>query len=87
MQSESERAIFDLSWPQQFFIGHARNVPVMVMGAETDAFFTQGMIEATARVYGVAADIVPGIAHAMMLEENWQVVADRLIAWLQRHSE
>lgn len=82
MQPESHRAVFDLSWPQQLFIGRATNVPVMVVGAEADAFFTRSMVESTARVYGVTAEIFPDIAHAMMLERNWQYVADRIIAWL-----
>jgi non-heme chloroperoxidase len=82
MQPESHRAVFDLSWPQQFFIGRATGLPVMVVGAETDAFFTHSMIESTARVYGVTAEIFPDIAHAMMLERNWKYVADRIVAWL-----
>ena len=82
MQPESQRAIFDLSWPQQFFIGRAGTVPVLVIGGESDAFFTTSMIEATALVYGVTAEIFPDIAHAMMLERNWQAVADHIIEWL-----
>ena len=84
MQPESHRAILDLSWPQQFFIGRSTGLPVLVLGGESDAFFTRGMIEATARVYGVTAEIFPDIAHAMMLERNWQLVADRIIEWLRR---
>jgi non-heme chloroperoxidase len=82
MQPESQRAVFDLSWPQQFFIGRAKNVPVLVLGGEKDAFFPPGVIESTARVYGVRAEIFPDMAHAMMLERDWQLVADRIINWL-----
>jgi pimeloyl-ACP methyl ester carboxylesterase len=83
MQPESQRAIFDLSWPQHFFIGRAPDVPVLVLGGEEDAFFPRGVIESTARVYGVEAGIFPGMAHAMMLEPDWQLVADRIIEWLK----
>jgi hypothetical protein len=31
----------------------------------------------------VTAEIFPDTAHAMMLERNWQHVADRIIAWLK----
>jgi pimeloyl-ACP methyl ester carboxylesterase len=82
MQPESQRAVFDLSWPQQFFIGRAKNVPVLVLGGEKDAFFPPAAIESTARVYGTKAGIFPGMAHAMMLEPDCQRVADRIIAWL-----
>lgn len=83
MQPESERAVFDLSWPQQFFIGGAKGVPVLVLGGAEDAFFPPAVIESTARVYGVEAEIFPGMAHAMMLEPDWQRVADRIIGWLE----
>ena len=82
MQPESQRAMFDLSWPQQFFIGRAMHVPVLVLGGERDAFFPPSMIESTARNRGVPAEIFPGMAHAMMLERGWQRVADRIIDWL-----
>lgn len=83
MQPESQRAMFDLAWPQYFWIG-AENVPVMVLGAERDTFFPPPMIEATAQVYGVAAEIFPDMAHAMMLESDWRKVADRILNWLER---
>ena len=83
MQPESQRAVFDLSWPQQFFIGRALQVPVLVLGGERDSFFPAAMIESTARLRGVKAEIFPGIAHAMMLERDWQRVADRIIGWLR----
>ena len=82
MQPESQRAVFDLSWPQQFFIGRARDVPVLVLGGAQDAFFPPAVIESTARVYGVKAEIFPDMAHAMMLERDWQLVADRVIGWM-----
>jgi non-heme chloroperoxidase len=84
MQPESPRAVFDLSWPQQFFISRGSGVPTLVIGGEMDAFFTRDMVESTARIYGVTAEIFPDTAHAMMLERNWQQVADRIIAWLRR---
>ncbi len=82
MQPESQRAVFDLSWPQQFFIGHAKGVPVLVLGGEKDAFFPPNVIESTARVYGVTPHIFPAMAHAMMLERDWQLAADRIIEWM-----
>ena len=84
MQPESQRAVFDLTWPQQFFIGRAMHVPALVLGGERDAFFPPAMIESTARMRGVSAEIFPGMAHAMMLERDWQRVADRIIDWLHR---
>lgn len=82
MQAESQRAVFDLSWPQHFFIGHADDMPILVMGGEKDAFFPPSMIESTARIYGVTPETFPEMGHAMMLEPDWQLAADRIIGWL-----
>jgi non-heme chloroperoxidase len=83
MQPESQRAILDLSWPQHFFIGRARHVRTMVLGADSDAFFTRTMIHSTALVYGVAAEFFEDTAHVMMLEPEWRRIADRIAEWLE----
>jgi len=83
MQPESQRAVFDLSWPQHFFVGHASDVPVLVLGGGKDAFFPPSMIESTARIYGGRPQIFPEMGHAMMLEPDWQQAADHIIGWLE----
>ena len=55
---------------------------MLVMGGEKDAFFSAGMVESTARIYGVTPGMFPEMAHAMMLEPDWQEAADRIIDWL-----
>lgn len=55
---------------------------MLVMGADDDKTITVAEVEATARAYGTEAVILPGIAHHMMLDQGWQAVADRMLAWL-----
>jgi pimeloyl-ACP methyl ester carboxylesterase len=55
---------------------------VLVLGAANDAIFSPQEMHATAAAYGTTAEIVPGMAHDMMLERGWQSVADRMLAWL-----
>jgi hypothetical protein len=43
-------------------------------------------IEATARAYKTQAEIIPDVAHNSMLEQNWQAVAERILAWLNERS-
>ena len=31
------------------------------------------------------AEVIPNIAHDMMLEPEWQKVADRMLGWLTEH--
>ncbi len=83
MRHESQRALFDLSWPQHFWIERTP-VPLQVMGAADDLFFPPALVEATAALHGVAAEIVPDTAHAMMLDANWEQTASRLAAWIGR---
>lgn len=82
MQDESFRVNFELGFC------HARPVPgktpLLVLGAGEDNLFTVKEIEATAQAYGVKAEIIPGMAHDMMLEAGWRTVAERIVNWLER---
>jgi hypothetical protein len=40
-------------------------------------------IEATARAYNTRAEIIADVAHNSMLEQNWLLVAERILAWLE----
>ena len=40
-------------------------------------------VRSTARLLGVRADIFPDMAHGMMLEPGWEVVASRIYAWIE----
>ncbi|MCW5606261.1 MAG: hypothetical protein KIT18_17100, partial [Burkholderiales bacterium] len=79
---ESQRAIFDLCWPQHWMMTYPGTVPVLVMGAERDRFFPPPAIEATARLYATEAVILPCMAHTMMLDPEWRAAADRIVEWL-----
>lgn len=66
-------------------IGRPRPTPVkspmLVLGGRADATIPPSEVEATARVYGTAAQIFPGMAHDMMLEPQWQDVANAILAF------
>jgi pimeloyl-ACP methyl ester carboxylesterase len=79
---ESLRVGLELIWPN--FPGPSWNpgMPTLVLGAEKDFFVSPTMVKATAQVYGTKAEIVPDLAHAMMLESSWQAIAERIHRWL-----
>ncbi len=83
MRHESRRALFDLSWPQHFWINRTQS-PLHVIGAAGDLFFPPPLVEATAALHDARAEIVPDVAHALMLDVNWEQVAKRLHDWLER---
>jgi pimeloyl-ACP methyl ester carboxylesterase len=84
MRRESTRALMDLSWPQFFWVDRVRQaeVPLLVLGAADDQLFPPAMVEASAALHNVNAEIVPGVAHAMMLDTGWRDVAERIAGWL-----
>lgn len=83
LQDESFLAFLDMmlfSLPQP---AQARaQAPFLVLGGEKDGAFTPAEVEATARAYGVTAEIFPGLPHDLMLHPHWQPVADRILSWL-----
>lgn len=85
LQGESQRVALDMLGLDPLRLKLPLNIPVLVMGGGKDAFFTAGLIKDMARTYGTEAVIFPDLAHALMLEWDWQQVADRLLAWLHTH--
>jgi len=81
LQDESYRAYLDmmgLNLPRPERV----RVPVLVMGAADDRLISPAEVAATARAYQTQAEVLPGMAHDMMLEAGWQAVADRILIWL-----
>jgi pimeloyl-ACP methyl ester carboxylesterase len=81
LQQESQRTGFDgmfLNLPRPKRV----TAPMLVLGGELDRCFTQKEVRATARAYGTEAEILPGMAHDMMLEPDWAAVAQRIDSWL-----
>lgn len=72
-----EAAILNLPHPNKV------KTPLLVLGAENDRVFTVKEEERTARAYHTEAVLFPNIAHDMMLEQNWQKIADHILGWLQ----
>ncbi len=62
---------------------HRVQVPMLVLGAERDSIFTVVEVRSTARAYQTEAEIFPGMGHDMMLDTDWQKVADRIGAWIR----
>jgi alpha-beta hydrolase superfamily lysophospholipase len=71
-------ALFNLPQPRQ-----VSPPPMLVLGAANDTIFTQDEIEATAQAYNAQVEFFPNMAHDMMLEADWQKVAERIVAWLE----
>jgi pimeloyl-ACP methyl ester carboxylesterase len=82
MQGESQRVIMDMLGLNLPTLADYHHFPMLVLGAENDAFFPTLIVDSTAKIYRADKHIFPNIAHAMMLEKRWQTVADKMIHWL-----
>ena len=84
MQDESYRAYLEMILLVLFSPGTITDTPLLVLGAANDAAIFTREVEATAQRHNTQAEFFPDMAHDMMLEANWQAVADRILGWLSK---
>jgi pimeloyl-ACP methyl ester carboxylesterase len=80
---ESPRALLDLSLRLHWQLPERDGTPVFVLGVDGDRVCTPDDVRATARHHGVDAAILPGLAHMLMLERQWEAPARALLRWLR----
>jgi pimeloyl-ACP methyl ester carboxylesterase len=78
LQDESVLSVLDCLALERVAANQVRS-PIHVMGAADDAIVTSYEIKATARPYGVEPEVFDDVAHDMMLDPNWTIVADSMI--------
>jgi non-heme chloroperoxidase len=83
MQPESQRAMWDMTFFNLPHLRRERCPPMLVLGAESDILVPASQAELVASYYGTEAEIFPDMGHLMMLEAEWQKVADRIIGWMK----
>lgn len=83
LQRESKRIVWDLLGYDLPRPDPASLPPALVMGAEVDALLPWSDIATTARAYGAEPLKIPGLGHAMMLEQGWRAAADPMLNWLE----
>jgi len=81
-QSESHRAIWDMSLFGMPRTGRVKRTPLLVQGAELDHLIPASLVEMTARSYGVEAHIFTAMGHGLMLERDWRQPAQGILDWL-----
>jgi pimeloyl-ACP methyl ester carboxylesterase len=81
MEEESFRALLDMVVLSRLEPAKVKT-PLLVLGAARDHMLSRSDIEATARSHNTKPEIIPHVAHNSMLEEHWETVAERILAWL-----
>lgn len=82
LQDESDRALIECLFRRA--AQPRRSVPMLVLAAEHDFVFSPRETEATARAYGADWQLLPGLAHDVMLDTRWRAAADAVRLWLER---
>ncbi|WP_291995515.1 alpha/beta fold hydrolase [Candidatus Accumulibacter sp. ACC003] len=83
-QSESRRAIIDLTM-LAMRIGRRRpELPVLVVGGEADAVFQPNLLSFTASRWRAEVEVIPGAGHTLMLDAHWQAAAASIADWIKR---
>lgn len=83
-QAESLRAIFELSMLGFFHAKPPAALPALVLGGAEDQIISPQDVITTAELFNVPAEIMPNMAHLMMLDTGWERVANRLDDWLNQ---
>jgi hypothetical protein len=55
---------------------------MLVIGGEMDSSIPTAVNEALASAYGTKLETFP-VAHDMMLDPNWRLVADGILSWIK----
>jgi pimeloyl-ACP methyl ester carboxylesterase len=81
LQRESTRAILVVMVAASLIKPARIDTPMLVLGAELDALYTNAEVRQTARTYATEAVIVSQMGHEMMLEPGWDVVGEHILSW------
>ena len=82
MQSESHRAIWDMSMFNVPNLHAMNRPPMLVLGAELDVLTPAFLVQSTGHSYGLPVHIFRGMGHAVTHEKDWPLVAATLREWL-----
>ena len=82
-QTESHRALWDMSLFNLPDVRRVTRTPLLVLGAECDHLIAPDLVEQTAQAYGVEPHFFPGMGHGLMLEQDWRLPAQTIIDWLK----
>jgi len=82
MQSESHRALWDMSMFSLPNLHAMHRPPMLILGAEQDVLVPAFLVQTTAQTYGLPAHIFRNMGHAVTHEKEWPLVAATLRDWL-----
>jgi non-heme chloroperoxidase len=82
MQTESHRALWDMSMFNLPNLTAMHRPPMLILGAEHDVLVPAFLVQTAAHTYGKTAHIFREMGHAVTHEKEWPLVAATLKDWL-----
>ena len=82
MQSESQRAIWDMSMFNLPNLYRMNRPPMLIVGADQDALVPAFLVQSTAHTYGEPCHILHNMGHAITHEKEWPRAATIIQTWL-----
>ena len=83
-QSESRRALLDLTLLAMRIGGRRPKLPVLVVGGEADAVFQASLLRFTSSRWQAQEAVIPAAGHTLMLDAHWQAAAAKIAAWIEQ---
>ncbi len=80
----SQASLELMGWPPIAPLPWLGLPPMMVIGAERDDLVPVTDVLLSAAYYGVGPRIIPGGAHAFMMESQWRMTAEMICDWITR---
>lgn len=84
MQTESQRAIWDMSMFSLPNLYCMHRPPMLIIGAEKDMLVPAFLVQTTAHTYGEPCHILRDMGHAITHEKDWPHAAAMIQAWLDK---
>ncbi|KZB54425.1 alpha/beta hydrolase [Thalassospira xiamenensis] len=85
LETESHRALMDMMGGNPVFLSQTDLPPMLAIGARNDEIIQSELVNHTARRLGADCVLLDNIAHAMMLDANWEKAASSIVEWLEKH--
>lgn len=83
MQTESQRALWDMSMFNLPNVYRMHRSPLLVVGAEKDMLVPAFLVQSCAQTYGVQAHIFRNMGHAVTHDAGWEHVVELLHNWIE----
>lgn len=81
---ESQTALLEAQSMQPIVPAWMTGKPMTILGATNDRMISADGVARCGAWHGVTPTLLPGCGHLLMLDEGWDVVAGRVVSWMDR---